>query len=56
MEQYINESATSSEKTVHGKLDKEWISLIIRAKSMGVSITDIKEFFRNHPSATQKHR
>ncbi|MEH7126458.1 anti-repressor SinI family protein [Bacillus sp. JJ1532] len=56
MEQSLNSSTIASDKAIHGKLDKEWLSLIIKAKSMGVSITDIKEFLRNNPSAIQSHR
>lgn len=34
-------------------LDEEWLALIIEAKSVGLSIEEVKEFIKNHLEFTK---
>jgi DNA-binding transcriptional MerR regulator len=56
MEKHLNKRCPSSDKLKQEYLDKEWLSLIIKAKELGISLSEIKEFLRNHSSAIQEHR
>ncbi|WP_152966716.1 anti-repressor SinI family protein [Sporosarcina globispora] len=33
-------------KTCEGKIDKEWVELIMAAKQLGLTIADIQEFIK----------
>lgn len=49
MKQYVfNRLRTTVENDPNGLgLDKEWVSLIMKAKEMGITITEIKEFIND---------
>ncbi|QED49882.1 MerR family DNA-binding protein [Cytobacillus dafuensis] len=55
-EKYLYDRKPSTEKLNQVNLDKEWLSLIIKAKALGISLSEIKEILRNHSSVIQKHR
>jgi DNA-binding transcriptional MerR regulator len=40
---------------MEGKIDKEWLSLLIQAKQIGISIEEIRAFLRQEAPAKKKN-
>ncbi|WP_286148630.1 anti-repressor SinI family protein [Paenibacillus sp. FSL R5-0490] len=43
-------------ETCEGKIDKEWVELILTAKQLGLTIEEIQDFIKQSKSGSNKGR